>query len=519
MWVTDAKEPSFQQAAVTAFGVVPPCDYLDPTLAPSLILISSREGHITRAEKRPVVVPRSMPVSGSPKRAIYSHNYGCFITTGAETSVHPSLSSRSSQSRSLRPVVQFKADGPKRWEYIHHLEPGRQVNSIVEWNYKESRSKPHALILLGCGPIDKTVSPKGEIVLLYLSRSDGIIEAVQAKTVKTLDTAVYALAPYGDRGLIACTDPWTYMFEYQTAEARFAEVCKFRTASFGTYVTTAPPLITITTNVDSLVTLQYLPEGNILKPIGLDSGHRATVFHLPLVFPGPANPTSSLHSVVNGHSAKSVAMNLVSTRDKCLVGQLAPSHTIRTFTNTVPTLFKAKLPRSLIRLRQANIRPPWKDATVPGILEDRIVGLSVDGALMGLAILDPGLTHRLRWVQRLCERSNVICPMAPNNTMKRREDVLDMEDDRNLVLPPPGFEANAEAVGQMMIDPADMHINGDILQRLMHKGGAACLIQLLETELGRKDRLADWVRENYDDQLAMVETLAEEAKMALDRWW
>jgi len=512
VWVSDANETSLQQGAFTAFAMVPPVDFLNP-LSQALISTSGSRGFITKLEHLPKVVPRSVKVKGSPNRAIYSHEYGCFVTVGTEYSLNPTSGQRDSGSRSLRPVVHFKATG---WEYKHRLDPGMLVFSITEWNYKDESGKKYANFLLGSGPIDSNSSERGAITLLSPTLHKGAINEVRTKRVKSLETPVYSLAPYGVLGLVVCTGTWVYLYKYDPAERRFIERCRHLVGSPGVYVTSSPPLIRVSTIKDSLITLRHDPRAETLEPIGLDSRERIAVHHLSLEIPHTTGPSSSQSTVT--HGSQTAALNIVTTRNRRIVGQTAPASTSRSFSRTVGTLFEATLPQSMIRLKKANIRPPWKAASVPGVLEDSLVGMAVDGTITGLAILDPGLAHRLRWVQRLCERSAKICPMAPRHSMIQFDGVLDDEDD--FALPPLGFDDGAElAVGRVAVRPEEMHVNGDILQRLMERGGAACLRQMMENEAEGKDRLGDWMEENLEAQLNLVETLTKEVKSVLDRWW
>lgn len=154
---------------------------------------------------------------------------------------------------------------------------------------------------------------------------------------------------------------------------------------------------------------------------------------------------------------------------------------------------------------------------MPGVLEDRLIGVAVDGTITGLALLEPATAHRLRWVQRLCERSKAICPWSPRHMNDDFEGESDHDHDLDTVLPPLGF--GDENRGGRRILPEEMHIDGDILLRLLHRGGADILRQMLQEEATRRDRLADWVRANLESQLGMVEALIQEVKRTLDRWY
>lgn len=297
-------------------------------------------------------------------------------------------------------------------------------------------------------------------------------------------------------------------------------MCKYKFTSPGVQITTAPPLIHVTTVNDSLITLHLTDppvtglanatsSGCHFRPIGMDSKYHKGIHHLTLTMPPSTNLLSSTAII------QPITLNIMSTRDCKLLGYASPSSTTRTHTNAVNTLFSATLSRSQIRIRKANIRPPWKPAHVPGVLEDCLLGVAVDGTITGLALLDPALTHRLRWVQRLCERSKTVCPWLPRHMNNAFEG--EMDKDVNLVVPPLGF--GDERSDARRVRPEDMHIDGDVLLRLLQRGGAELLKQMMLEETGRKDRVAEWVRQNLDSQLCMAEELIEEVRKTLDRWY
>lgn len=332
-------------------------------------------------------------------------------------------------------------------------------------------------------------------------------------------------------------------------ESRWSRICKYRTNSIGVHVTAEAPLIHVTTSTDSLVTFRLQssgptshgnPPSEILKPISMDTEQAYGMHHLTLTLPTPNSAPSAMDvdepptSRVTG-----IKLNLMSTKTGTLIGRptlpsdpSAPT-TSPTTQTSLPSLFSAQLPRSLTRLRLASVRPPWKPATVPGVLEDRIVGTAVDGTITGLAILDLGLWRRLRWLQTLCERCKEICPHSSRHA---HGTFLGERDAAREGALPMGFSTPTSTdnsggglglwggggggrMGNGAYKATDMHINGDVLKRLLDQGAEDRLRQMLHAETERKDAVADWVREHVERELEAVDRVVEELRKVLDRWF
>jgi hypothetical protein len=302
--------------------------------------------------------------------------------------------------------------------------------------------------------------------------------------------------------------------------SRFDEVCHFVMHSPGMRVTTSPPHIHITTERDSTLTLQLVsnpsePDSRMLCNVARGDGARLSTSHTTIDMSRDDRTTSSF--------------NLTSTLGGELVGLRIPDPSQPPRVATHDTLFTAELSRSVMRIVEAKVRPPWKSVRqTSGVLKDDLVGITLDGTLYGFAILDERTTHRLRWVQRLCQRNPDIAPYIYNKlpTVTQNGSTRAIP----IVLPPPGFETLAITAGSSSGEtvrrsrrhrPSDMHVDGDFLVRLLAKDGVKQLHSILDTEAQKKihDPISSWIRDNLEAQKAEVETLIAEATAAVDRWW
>jgi len=244
-----------------------------------------------------------------------------------------------------------------------------------------------------------------------------------------------------------------------------------------------------------------------LRNVARGDGARQSISHTTIDIPHGDHATMSF--------------NLTSTLSGDLVGLRIPDPSLPPRVATHDTLFTANLFRSVMRIVEANVRPPWKPVRrTPSVLKDDLVGITLDGTVYGFAILDEKTTNRLRWVQRLCQRNPDICPFTYSRppTFSQNGSIQAVP----VVLPPPGFETSSDITRRPRRHrPSDMHVNGDFLVRLLAKDGVQLLNSILDTEATKEihDPISSWVRDNLAAQKAEVENLIAEATAAVDRWW
>lgn len=80
-----------------------------------------------------------------------------------------------------------------------------------------------------------------------------------------------------------------------------------------------------------------------------------------------------------------------------------------------------------------------------------------------------------------------------------------------------GVEAPQDRQVGTRFRPEDMHVDGDILQRLLDRGGESLLREILEEEAesGHGDRVAEYVRDNRERELACVKDVMAQVKKLL----
>lgn len=314
---------------------------------------------------------------------------------------------------------------------------------------------------------------------------------------------------------------YSYLFKFLIdGMSRFNEVGPgFNMRSRGVRVTTSGRQIHVTTELDSTITLQVMlnqadPDVPILQPVARGDGARRGISHTTI-------------GLMHNDEMKSY-LNLMSTRTRDVVGLAIPHPDQPPIIAAARVHFTAKLPRSVMRVVQAEVRPPWKPARPAGVLEDGLVGIATDGTIYGFAILDERTTNRLGWTAKLCQRNPDICPFSFNMPQAATADGKEVR----VQLPPPGFETstsitgpsngngNAETTRRHGHRPEDMHVSGDFLKRLLEHGGAWLLARIMDAEAeNANDAVAIWVRDNLAAQKAEVDSLIREIEAVVDLWW
>lgn len=147
-----------------------------------------------------------------------------------------------------------------------------------------------------------------------------------------------------------------------------------------------------------------------------------------------------------------------------LVG-LAECRIERRTESSTTTLFEAVLPKSITRLRSGALSSAWR--TSPTTQREIVLGSSADGTFYQLHILSETSWRLLRFVQNLALRNRLICPFQYSNPPRKH------------------------------IEPSTtkkhyMHVDGDILIRMVNLGGASLLQAMLEQEPHPDNRFLDY---------------------------
>lgn len=241
-----------------------------------------------------------------------------------------------------------------------------------------------------------------------------------------------------------------------------------------------------------------------------DSRERNCSTHLVLDVTDTTNPTHSQDDTI------------VLVNDKKSASITALYHApVSARKNAAPTIFEACLPRTVVRLQQGEIRPPWRRpaaSSIPprGVLNDDIIGACSDGTIYTFSILSKPARHILRLLQNLIEEKEKRDPRyqdTPIDSLRGSGGIADVL--RN------GAEGNQdENIRALDVDPRQKerglaaprfkHIDGDALERWLRIDGDIEKLVRERTEENVLRLFGEFVGEMWGEGMGMgVERVKE----------
>lgn len=321
-----------------------------------------------------------------------------------------------------RPLVKEEPASPRPAD-ISPLRPigkaGERITCLLEWNPSDGERTYH-LIVIGTSWEMKS-SSCGRIIFLIVLNSSQQSNRLNTKTqhVSKCDSPVNAIAAYGSSSLACCSGTDVILQKLDSTDKdrdkRFHRWGKFQLKSKAVAVSVVEPFLYVTTAQHSLVVLKV--DGENVVEHGYDRISRHALHHLGLQHAALLTLTSN-----KGGSVVGLSKNRESTANQGL-----------------QTLFDARLPLTVTRLRESSSRPTWAwDRPV-------VFGSTIDGTLYQFAILQENELRLLSFVQTLVMKDEAICPFPPRLRSGKKVE--------------PSWE-----------EPESMHVNGDTLSRVAARG-------------------------------------------------
>lgn len=300
----------------------------------------------------------------------------------------------------------------------YQLKHGERVYSITEWPFTDHRNKKYTLIIVGTGIPNSNGKETGRRLIFNVGKSESSAR-LELKKESTFDHPVYCTAVWNNNASVSAIGK-TLTFDVFESEAGLYVSCLafYNLASLTGHrlkkraaveLPSAAIYITVRAGVVYASTLQHSHLCfNIVESSGkyefarvfTDSRERNCSTHLVLDVPHThsTNPTTPPQpsTIVLVNDKKSASITAL---------YHAPTSARK---NAAPTLFEACLPRTVVRLQQGDIRPPWRrpaasPSPATGALTDDIIGACSDGTVFTFAILSLPSLHLLRFLQNLIE--------------------------------------------------------------------------------------------------------------------
>lgn len=462
VWITNRDWPALQQGSILTFTQV--TDSWLPRGANgltfgSLICIDADDRlrvvnlhELSNAQ----MVPRNLQARGSPKNILYSAYLNKLIVLSDRMRVSPTRqSNRYPRKLGLRipqPTITYldpdadtdvRADSNtadvKQEDYLGIndgiLSSERKATEdflgITEWFPKIGDSEHHLLVVNT--KYIRHAKPVGRLLIFAIPPRSAENRRMDFKREIALEAPVYSVAVHPDRrSIVYCSgnDLCIHSLAPNSTGIKLQASVKAAMRSPGRSLTIHDSFIYVSTVRESLAVFKYADD-KIIYQYG-DQSARDGFCHI--LIPGKS-------------------LVLASDMTSTVVGLWQPPE--RRIDNAMTTVFEAMLPSSVNGLQRVT-RPIWYRDPVDPEEDQAIIGSSEDGTLTQFDILSKGW-RLLRFIQNMAERNAVVCPFKGHRAYKRHIDPATSK-------------------------PHYMHINGNILQRVLERGAEELIKEMLNVE-------------------------------------
>ncbi len=493
--MTDDRNPEWQQGHFSATGVVD-----DPEASPGktgmveLVCVDRSYIHVAALDYAFGArnVHRRVGIGGSPVRAAYSKRlHKLIILSNRVEIIRPprTVSGRTQRGkRTIRPVISFispqsssdresnEADAMEvdieevsddAWPEKQHrtgrqnvcdtlsYEPGERFLGITEWFPRLDTKEFHMLAVNTIIKAENNKSTRGRLLLFSVQvLGDHVTLILKKESAHRAPIYTVAAEPDKNSLVFQCGEDICLLhLEASPNGPKTTASVIGHLRSPARYITMQRPYVYVSTAGDSLAVFRDSP--NKLDYCFGDSVARQCLHHINIFCDG----------------------RLILTVDMggSLTGFWQPHNPSR-IDNSIPTIFEACLPQPIVRLREVEL-PLWLQDKVecPDKLDvgewltghRLLAGISACGTISQHKLLAAHQWPLLRFLQNLAETSPIICPF--------------FEGPRTLHLDP-----------DRISNPQTRAINGDILLRLLERGGGDLLRSLMDKPPDESERFLDF---------------------------
>ncbi|KAH8700452.1 mono-functional DNA-alkylating methyl methanesulfonate N-term-domain-containing protein [Talaromyces proteolyticus] len=435
IWITDQNNPAYAQKSVDVFTVIDrPTESSSTTLDGSLVCISDGQLLICALDRFAKAIPRKIDLPGSANRITYSEHLQSLvvaynITETVESETGP-------VKRYTRPYLEFiyldshnsnllssqssQQDGdPNLWRPSG--SSGEKITCILDWMPENNGRKYHFIVI---GTARNTKEDKGRIIFLIAKRSKTNPTQVECsvKHIHPFDGPVRAVAAYGDFTLMVASGNDIIPIEpdLPDKEKQWATSARFKLTSPGISITVRKTFLYVSTARESLVVLQVV--NNKLELHAQDGARHEGLSHYRI-----GGPSKLILSSRRGGTLSLFSETKITNTNKLLS----------------PAIAEANLPVSIIRLN-----PYTKPSILPS--STAVYGTAMDGTIYRIMTINENEWRLLRFVQNLCSRDPIVSPFLSSRKSRWTwRDII------------PQFKT-----------PSQMHVDGDILSRLLPYGSS-----------------------------------------------
>ena len=464
VWLTDPANPAFWQRPLDCFtqasSRIPyECSKFG---AGSLFYLAGDRLMLAdlSLSTQPEMVPRRIPFNGTPSRVSYSDRLKKLIVICTNTTVAgPTASQRArTQNRTLNRGLAFvdpnseilRSELDKKIDLkvreVADPRTGERFLGVMEWYLTDGHRRYHLLVINSI--IRQAADEEATGRLLLLAPAIGDDGEVFTILKRSMDrrAPVWCVASYGDSSLIyACGEELILQPLDMGARTKFGQEVAVTLRCPASHISVQGTDIHVSTKGSGHHIFHV--EDNKLVPVCAEASGRSSVHHLTI-------PEKSLV--------------LTSDRECRVAGLWQPPQP--QLNRTAPLVFEATRPCSITRF--CKIAWPTWEWRSSRLRVEVIIGTSEDGGLHQLTLLSEPEWRLLAFIQNMAMRNTMVCPYPYPLVHERK-------------------------IEPSLAKKQDMHINGDVLDRLVERGGATLLKKMLEKESDVEFRSSDYETAKY----------------------
>lgn len=451
VWLTDSSDPAMPSPPIHSVF------QLGKSLSGyaghmSLMLLAGSRLLLADVWPHFALVPRSLPLDGSPTRVIFSQTWNCLIVSLLRDD-RPTLAFIDIDTGLDISAASDKDKNPS--EFISGLgHTGDRIYGLSEWLYVKD-GKTFAFLLV--------TTRDGKLLIVSVNKADAQASGGKSRVLKywtrykkAMGKAIYAIV--GDKdGIIFCVDRTIHWDVLDLAEKKLRPMKHYELDS---------PAISLRVSDGKILALTTMHSLEILDHRAGDDGDMALI-HTDCVARTTVHMTSIGHETSDDNGDLPVTM--LSDHRGGIAGVWVPwGQRNKEF----EVIFESHLPTSIRRFSQARSRPLWLGSerrTCYGAISGNdegaeVFGVSLDGSLRHFTLVNLELWRLLSLIQNLARRRPDLDSMDGTQS---DSDFMDDDDDIDI---------------EPRMHPKLMHIDGDLLLQCYRR-------KVLERIVGKGDGL------------------------------
>ncbi|KAL4929473.1 protein thtA [Aspergillus undulatus] len=443
IWITDQNNPAYYPRVIQSFAMMR-SDYADVNgFFGNLWCVADGQIMNCNLDHAVKTIPRRLSLPGSAHKVAYSQYLKSLVVAYSQTAYDTDSDPVKRYTRQyidfLDPDTQLPLDESSDGSGDQINKPwrpqgaaGEKISCILEWTPRKGDEEYHFIVI---GTARRNQQDRGRVIFLQTSRGSSPASQIECsvKYIHKFEGPVYSIVPYGDFTLMVATGLEIVALEPKFAQPRRARSARFSVLSPAISMSAHGPFVYLSTARESLLALEVTEDKLALHAYDRQKHDGLSHIHI-----GGEQKLTLASS--RGGRVSLLTEDGVTETDKMLPVALCEAH----------------LPSSVMKLTSSSEASPLSSRS------KAFYGTSINGTVYRFLTIEENEWRLLHLLQDLCIRDPVICPFTPRRKQQRH---------------PVGQEP-------LELQPSHMHIDGDILRRLVARD-SEYLMRMLTGEEGQ----------------------------------